>query len=636
MKTRISLLLCVSIFFGITVSRAQEQVYQEAPMLMELVEQGLLPSVQERLPKHPRVFPVYEEIGKYGGTLHGAYKGLSDRYGPTKLIEERIVEFQQNSPDEIEIVNGYIDDFTVNADSSVFTFTLKEGLRWSDGILVTTRDVQFWYEDIFLDTDLTPSINSLYRVNNIPLTVEIVDNLTFTVHFVGPYPLFPEILAKESTGAPGLDRPGFIQPFHYLSQFHPHYAQQQDLDAAVAKYGVTSWTQLWGEEGPIQSWWLNPDLPVITPWRILTPPPGDVIVMERNPYYYGVDPEGNQLPYIDYIEYQLIEVNDFINLMVAEGKIDAQGRHITNDLSFLQQNAEAGNYRIMTWKEASTMTIFPNLSIQDEVLSTLFEDIRFREALNIAIDRHTLNDVFFSSLREPRQGSPISGSPYYDPAYETLWTTYDLNRANSLLDEVGLTTRDAQGFRLRSDGQRLSLTIDTYTPDSILPFVQLAWKDLGIETTIHFWEDRDAFNDFVGNNSHQMFYDTLDRSSIVSSDPRRYLGLDACANQYFVWWDSNGTQGIEPPSDHWIRKVWSAWEQAQSASNQDEAKAFVQEIITLNRENNCFIGILGEDPVYYVVNNNVRNFPDDMINDDVLRSPGNANPQQWFFVSEGE
>jgi peptide/nickel transport system substrate-binding protein len=129
-----------------------------------------------------------------------------------------------------------------------------------------------------------------------------------------------------------------------------------------------------------------------------------------------------------------------------------------------------------------------------------------------------------------------------------------------------------------------------------------------------------------------MFFDTLDRSSIVSSDPRRYLGSEACADQYFDWWDSNGLQGIEPPKDHWIRQTWAAWEHAKNAPTLDEARAFVQEIITINRENNCFIGTLGEDPVYYVVRNNVGNFPDNLINDDVLRSPGNANPQQWFFI----
>jgi peptide/nickel transport system substrate-binding protein len=636
MKIKLFLLLFLVLLSSMISSRAQDQTYQEAPMLTEKVQQGLLPPVQERLPKHPRVFPVYEEIGQYGGTLHGAYKGLSDRYGPTKLIEERIVEFQQPTVDNIEIVNGYIDDFKVNDDSSVFTFTLKEGLRWSDGILVTTRDVQFWYEDIFLNTDLTPSISNLYRANNIPLSIEIVDDLTFKVKFEGSYPLFPEILAKESTGAPGLDRPGFIQPFHYLSQFHPQYAKTEDLLAAVTKYAVADWTQLWGEDGPVQSWWLNPDLPVITPWKIVVPPPAEVILMERNPYYYGVDTAGNQLPYIDYVEYQLIEVNDFINLMVAEGKIDAQGRHITNDLAFLEQNAEAGDYRIMKWKEASTMTIFPNLNTQDEVLRTLFEDIRFREALNIAIDLQTLNDVFFSGLREPRQASPISGSPYYDSIYETLWMTYDSDRANALLDEVGLATRDEEGFRLRPDGKRLSLTIEVYGPDTILSFVQLSWTALGIETNIHVWDDRDAFEAYRADNSHQMFFDTLDRSSIVSSDSRRYLGFEACADQYFLWWDSNGLQGIEPPKDHWIRQAWTAWEQAQSAHTQEEARAFVQEIITINRENNCFIGTLGEDPVYYVVKNNVRNFPDGLINDDILRSPGNANPQQWFFIKEAE
>ena len=631
MKIQHTLLSFILMVLVTTIALAQDEIaYHEAPMLAEMVAAGELPPVEVRLPTHPRIIPVFNEIGTYGGTLHGAYRGDSDRWGPTKLIEERILEFEQRDAETIRLVPGYIDAWSIEDGGVSFSFTLKEGLRWSDGEPVTTRDVQFWYEDIFLNSDLTPAISGLYQVNGEPLRIEIVDEYTFIVRFAAPYPLFPEILAKESTGAPGLDRPGFIQPFHYLSQFHPNYATQEALDAITAEYGVASWVELWNERGQIQSWWLNPDLPVITPWRIVVPPPADVIVMERNPYYYGVDEAGNQLPYIDRVEHRSFESNEEFDFLVLQGAIDAQGRHVSSDYVLYTDNAELGNYQVFIWHHASTDTLFPNLNVQDEVLASLYADSRFIQALNIAIDRNTINQLAASGLAEPRQASPVTGSPFYDAAYETLWTEYDPHAANALLDELGLSERDAEGFRLRPDGQRLSILIDTEIANDELVLVALYWGDVGIEVQTRV-SDRDVFNTIRDNNEHQMFLYDLDRSSIVSADPRRYLGWEGCVNEYYKWLNSDGTIGIEPPADHWIRQAWTVWDNAKTASSLEEAHAFVQDLITVNRENNCFIGLIGETPSLFIVSNEIGNFPNGLTDDDTLRTPGNAHPMQWYL-----
>lgn len=632
MKFRTILLSLMSLLLLSAVAVAQDSSeYNEAPMLAEMVEAGELPPVEERLPVNPRVFPVYEEIGQYGGTVVRGFTGPSDRWGPTKLLEERIVEFEQYDSDTIELVPGYIDAWEILDNGATFSFTLKEGLRWSDGHPVTTRDVQFWYEDIFLNEELTPSISELYQVNGEPLTVEIIDEQTFHVKFSAPYPLFPEILAKESTGAPGLDRPSFIQPFHYLSQFHPNYASEEELAAILDEYSVENWIDLWDSSGQIQAWWFNPELPVITPWMIEVPPPANTVVMVRNPYYYGVDEAGNQLPYIDRIEHRFFEDREAFNLMIIQGEIDVQARHVdAANFTLYKENEANGDYRVVLWRNASTSSLFPNLNTTNEVLASLYADSRFIQALNIAIDRETINELVFSGLAEPRQASPVSGSPYFDPEYENLWTEYDPDAANALLDEMGLTERDEEGFRLGPDGERLTIVMETQTETDILELVASYWAEIGIEGLPRVIE-RSLLEDRRANNELDMYFGGLDRSSIVSADPRRYLGWETCANEYYKWWSSDGETGIEPPADHWIRDAWAAWDNAKSAPTIEDARAFVQEIITINRENNCFIGMVGEEPTLYIVNNAIGNFPAELTNDDAVRSPGNGAPMQWFY-----
>ncbi len=616
------------------LASAQPTQYQEAPMLAEQVEAGELPPVAERLPTNPRVFPVFETIGSYGGTLRRAYTGASDRWGPTKLLEERIVELVQSDPDTIDLVPGWVDEYTISDDASSFTFTIMEGLKWSDGEPVTTRDVQFWYEDIFLNKELNPNISELYQAGGEPMIVSIKDEQTFTVQFAGPYPLFPEILAKESTGAPGLDLPSFIQPFHYLKDFHPAYADADKLNAEFKQYGANVWTDLWNDSGAVQAWWFNPDLPVITPWRIKVPPPADVVVMERNPYYYGVDEEGHQLPYIDRIEHRFFEDPEAFNLMIIQGTIDLQSRHVNpGDFTLYKENEAKGGYHVVTWRNAGTDSLFPNFNTKDEGLKSLFEEQRFREAINLAIDRVAINELVYSGLAEPRQASPISGSPYFDAEFEQQWTEYDPDKANALLDEVGLTERDGEGYRLRPDGQRLSIVVESADESDTLDLISAYWADVGIEVLPRVME-RSLFEERRANNQQDMYIGGLDRSSVVSADPRRYLGWETGLNEYYKWYSSNGSDGIEPPADHTIRDAWAAWDNAKSAATIEEARGFVQDLITVNKENNWFVGMVGEAPSLFIVSDKLHNFPADFTADDALRTPGNGVPQQWFFAEQ--
>lgn len=607
--------------------------FQESPMLTELVNAGKLPPVEERLPQNPRVLPVYEKIGVYGGTWHRAYSGIGDKWNVGKLLAEPIVKFHMTLPDKLELVPNWCDDYKLSADAKTYTFHIREGLKWSDGVPVTTDDVKFWYEDVFQNKDLLPNPPATLVAGGEPLKVEIVDQFTFNVIFAAPNPLWLSGLAMNSTD-PGLLKPGFILPSHYLKNFLPKYAKQADLDKVVADKQVKGWKELWGSAGAIESEWLNPDMPTLAAWKVKVPPPAEQLVYERNPYYFAVDEEGNQLPYIDEITFDLFQDPETINLWAVQGKLDEQSRGLDSaNLPLYKQNEAKGDYRTLTWRSTQMQVIFPNLNVEDPILNKLFNNADFRQALNIAINRDEVQQIAWNGFGVPRQASPVSGTQYYDAEFSQKWIQYDAEAANKLLDGLGLTEKDSDGYRLREDGKRLGITLvyEEGAKCNFCELIQKYWEDVGIELTLKN-VDRTLFDQLMADGKADMLVWWWDRNNLIEADPTNYLGTDNIwAPQWGKWELSNGKEGQEPPADHPIRQLWAAWDAATSTSDPAEAQKAIQQIVTIHKENVWVIGLVGEDPVAWVASNRMHNVPNGLVSDEAYREEGFGQPAQYFL-----
>jgi peptide/nickel transport system substrate-binding protein len=606
--------------------------FEESPMLAEMVAAGKLPPVDERLPARPTVVEAIE-VGQFGGTWHRAYSGPGDRWGPTKLLEERVLKWTADASGEAVLKPGFIESYSVSDDSSAYTFTLLEGLKWSDGAPVTTDDVAFWYNDIFLNKDIVPNIDPTFAPGGVPMQVEIKDARTFTVKFAQPYVYFLQILAKDSTGEPSLDRPSFLFPKHYLSQFNNRYASAAELEAAAKKFNVAKWTDLWGSKGAATAWWANPDLPVLTAWKIETPAPAETVTMVRNPYYYAVDQDGKQLPYIDRIEHRLYQDPETLNLMVAQGQIDMQGRGMSLDnYTFYKENEARGNYSIVPGRDSNVWSIVPNLTVKDEVLQALFQNRDFRHALSAAVDREAIVELTQSGLAYPIQTAPVTGSPYHKEELSNHWTDYDTDEANSLLDSVGLTARDGDGFRQRSDGQRLSLTIEANDAAHAKTLELLAdmFADVGIELLPRVI-DRTQWDNNRDNNDFQLQWMPFDRLTYVPADPRLMLGSQSYGTEYFKWYQTKGDSGIEPPEGSAVRKMFDAWDRASQAKSLADADAAVGEMIGDFVDAGYVIGVYGGGVVVNIVSNKMHNVQADLVQDDIFRGVGIARTQQFWL-----
>ena len=609
--------------------------YKEAPILAEKVAAGELPPVEERLPKNPRVIPVFNEIGKYGGNWRRAYTGLSDRWGPTNMLSVSVT-VHVLQPDGTQTVEpNWMEEITSNDDATEWTFKIREGLRWSDGELVTTDDVRFWYEDYFLREDLFgPPPFDTFKPGGDMMELTIIDDLTFKTTFKNPYPAFAEIL-DGYTQSPMLPVIAFLIPEHYMRNYHPDYAPEGFLEKEVERYGVKDWKSLWGDRGPVASWWLNPDLPVITPWVAVEPvAPAPQIKFVRNPYYYAVDPEGNQLPYIDTITHDLFQDKETLNLWVVQGLIDMQARHIPTmeNYTLFKEHEEEGGYILKHWMDPTTAGVVFNQNHPDEDYRTLFQDIRFREAASVALNREEYVDIILNGLSEPRQACPPSGSPEYDAEFEKKWAEYDPDRANALLDEIGLTQRDADGYRMFPNGKELKLIFTVTTIDEGVELITEYWKAVGLNTFPNPVE-RSLRESMAANNELMVYPLALGGARIVSgADARFYNSIDTndlgFAPLWAKWYTSGGAQGEEPPADHPLRQVWAAWDAAQTSPTIEAVRANVKKMIDIHKENVWVIGIHGERAAIFVMNKKLGNVPDNLLSG-VYEPLG--RPEQWYF-----
>jgi peptide/nickel transport system substrate-binding protein len=625
------------------------RTYKEAPALAQLVKDGKLPPVEKRLPQNPRVLKPLEETGQYGGTWRRAFRGLTDYLAQGKLMEARLIAWDAPDTNTLRVIPSVIEKWDQNKDATEYTFYLRKGIKWSDGTEVTTEDVKFWWEDIQLNADLTPQPQDSIRqrINNEfkMATLSVVDNSTWKVKFAAPYPLLPIWIAKNGGNANGhmnVVYPAFMAPRGYLQKYLPKYASKEQLDKLAQDKKLQSWVDLWGKggqtDGPIGSFLLNPDLPVMTAWKPERVLPDDPIRLSRNPYFWQVDDQGNQLPYIDSVEHSLYENAEVFKLWIAQGKIDCQQRNVDiAAYTFFKENESKGDYRVLQWRSASTETYFPNQNTPDPVLAELFAKPDFREALNVAINRKEIADVVFNGLTKPRQYSPVPGSPEYDPEMEQRWTQFDQARANTLLDGLGLK-KGADGVRLRPDGQPLEVTIEHTTPpgsatNDMHELVRRAWTAIGVKTSVK-GIDRSLYTEHYRAAELEIGFWGWDRASVNKADPGRWLAYvddGPWAPSFGHYYQQQPYKKEEPPAEHPIRKMWSLWEQVRTEPDEAKGNALFMDIIKLHREAPVAIGVVGESVSVWIVKNNFRNVKPGFINDDTLRDYGLINPAQFFL-----
>lgn len=599
----------VVVFVLAVGTAASASPYNESPMLKALVEAGELPPVEQRLPEEPLVVGpgtlapeehVDFEIGQYGGPLRMVSSTPEVNFDVYIMSSEPLLRGQGHGMANLQ--PNLVSHFEVTENNTVFTFTLRKGLKWSDGTPVTTEDVRFAIEDVMFNEVLTPVVpvnyRSAARAGGDPMELTIVDDYTFSLSFSEPYGGF---VTDTSVGGWWQSYNALLKPSHYLKQYHIDYTPLEDMRAELeAEEFEDEWWQLFGLRDIVGSAMTRTraiGFPTLHPWMRVDGPDG-VMVFQRNPYFHKVDTAGNQLPYFD--EIRSYEASDIqmVNMMVISGEADwLRDQAALTSMPLYVQNQERGGYEVLVLEHHLTPTVLKmNPHHEDETWSSLVNNLEFRRALNMAIDRQEIIDVAYFGMAE----------------FPTLVPSeYDPEEANRILDSIGMDQRDSEGYRLAPNGEHFEFFVEyadmaaDFVP--VLELVAEFFSDVGVRTVL-----RQISWALVGQRiqSNEIMASMLWRSpgqwpGLVNTD---YLPMRTWGAQWRTWFNTGGEGGIEPPD--YVKELFDLHQYGvTTVPDTPENEAAVQAIFDWFYDNIPYF-IMVERPGYPVlVNNRIRNVP---------------------------
>lgn len=427
--------------------------YSQPAWMDKLVQDGALPPVEERLPKEPQVqlaSGMSDGIGTYGGVwrefsavpTEGWNLGAGQTqgwFGINAIFDEPLVIigpiFLRN--DGVEPLPNLAKSWEWQEDGKVLIMHLIEGAKWSDGDPFDADDVMFTWEDMILDPNVRSwTRESTWQIDGKPVTLEALDQYTLKWTFPEAYPIAMLYNMSELNF--------YVSPSHWLKPKHPKYNKDMDYVSFENCMPPT-------------------DLPVPTlgPWVPVSYKTDEFMVLRRNPYYWKVDEEGKQLPYIDEVTFQKGTSGVGRTMGTMAGSLDHD--NVENPEVFVEMMKKAADPNVHFYLEWGPellaydleLNLSANLGVKDErdaALRNLFRDLRFRKALSYAIDREGLAQ---SLVRGPFLrgfvGGLYPGCPYFDRA-SVVYYPYHVESAKLLLADLGLKDTDNNGILNWTEG----------------------------------------------------------------------------------------------------------------------------------------------------------------------------------------
>ncbi len=514
-------------------------------------------------PSDPATFNYAMNTSPFG-VFPFIYQGLVQENGMTTKLEPALAE-----------------SWTISEDKKRITFTLRDGLKWSDGKPLTVDDVMFTYEDIYLNKKIPTLFKDFLRIGNQDVFPSLRKLDGRRVEFTLPEPFTP-FLRYSATLA--------ILPAHVLR----HSVLSNDAN------GNPQFLSTWGTN-------TAPDKIIGNgPYQIESYTPSERVILRRNPYYWRKDTQGVKLPYIDSIVWQIIPSTDNHLLRFRSGELDTLDVQ-PEAFALLKREEKRGKYTIHNGglKTGINFITF-NLNrasnsqgkpFVDLIKSGWFNNLVFRQAIAYAIDRQRMKTNIYQGLGE-LQHSPIAvQSPYYlSPKAGLKVYGYNPQRAKQLLVKAGFQYNSQQEL-LDKDGNRVQFTILVKSEDQsrIAAAVQIQQdlKQIGIQADLQ-----------------TLTFNTVLQKLLARRDWECYVGAFESGvvepNFVALFWNSKGSfhmfnQGSQSKKRPIVGWKATAWEQEidrlfqEGAREADESKR--KEIY------GKFQQIVAEElPVFFLVN----------------------------------
>ncbi|HZJ21999.1 MAG TPA: ABC transporter substrate-binding protein [Anaerolineales bacterium] len=621
--------------------------FKEAPMLAEMVASGDLPPVEERLPVKEDIMVVtpVDGIGEYGGIWHETtwWQGMGN-------IEMTVYDPPVRwKADYTGYEPGLVKEWEIAEDGKTLTWHFRQGVKWSDGVdFIPAVDLAYWWELATNEDEGLVSIPFWGRDSDgTPMEVSFPDDYTMVMQWNEPHYIANFVVAQGFWEWLPMERPK-----HFLSPHDPNYDSTktyEDLEKVV--YGG--------------DWLMNvAGYPCLHAWCPETVESGVKTVLKRNPYYWKVDTEGNQLPYIDYIDTVLIEDSQARLLEVSQGKFEAtfRGTDDPTNIPFLLEQADANDYYLhegavngaggwpawninMNFNDCET---YPDTC---EEIRALLQNQDFRQGLAYALDRERLIDVAWGGIGEPTAftispqawhfASP-EGKAVYDEWKET-YSQYDPELAAEKFDAAGFVDADGDGFRDLPSGAPFELVMDQGDwGGQVIPVVSnevyaANLEEVGVNTLINDligqpdWTLRHSEGLFMIRNSHASELDVWTFPDWIF--PLR--GTEARAwpleGKYY---ETGGAEGWEPqPDTTFAYELQQLYKQGIAEPDIEKRHQIVYDAIRILIDNGPFIiGGSGDQQMPVVVRNGFHGIPDTVILGPwAPGSPGNLSPEQFWM-----
>lgn len=608
--------------------------WHEAPALAAQVAAGTLPSAAQRMPTQPQVVQPTKEAGRYGGTLRTPLRGDGDQNGILRMVGPQ--GLTRWSPDYESVVANVTESWSRNTDATEWTFKLRHGMRWSDGIPFTADDILFTVNELLPNKTFFASPPSQYVVAGKLMRAEKIDDFTVKLIMGGPSLSLPELLATP------LGQHPVLYAKHYCERFTPHNPAVADLAAAARQPNWAALFRLRCGDIEIPSRWSNPDRPTLDPWLITVPYTGGgtEVALRRNPYFWQVDPAGNQLPYIDTISFRVISDLQSMILATIGGQFDFVARYIVAiaNKPVLAQHQADGGYVLQpfTSTQGGALVLWVNQTDKDPKLRALLTQHEFREALSLGMDRDEINDIVFLGQSSSWQTSPLETTKFYNKQLALQFTDHDTDKANALLDKLGLK-RGSNGMRTLPDGSRLFLTADASLSDSgaadTLELIKKQWTEIGIDLGIKN-EERSLYYDRAQNNDYDLAIETAPGGIDPTSDPRLWLSTHSLDSRQSIpwqhWYASDGKSGEQPSAS--MRERLALWDQWKQASSEQEADGLFKQILQKAADAFEVLGTVRGPTLFGIRSKKLMNVPDAIPYSWNYPTPAPTLPQQYFFA----
>jgi peptide/nickel transport system substrate-binding protein len=591
-------------------ANAMPTEFKQSPMLDSVAN---LPPVKERLPEVPKLtneMPedmLSYEIGTYGGTLRTVTSVVDWDADAFVAGNEPLL----NTPGIVgkDVTGNVLESYEASADQKEFTFHLRKGLKWSDGQPVVMEDFRFTIEDVIFNKELTTVFPGWLCAGGTesgkPMTFTVVDDWTFKMAFDQPYGGFPIRLAIQ--GWRGYT--DLLKPAHYMKQFHTKYGDKAQIEKLMKENKFESWVQLFNLKN-VNNWDLTRiksiGFPSLYPW-LLKSADKTKYVFERNPYYFKVDSEGNQLPYIDKIESSIVQDIEMVGMKTIAGEVDFSRESASLiKMPLYKENEKNGIKALLNNMHVTPTDIMFNQTFKDKTWQSVVRDVRFRKAISLGTDRQEIIDTIYYGFAEPGN---IQDS------------TFDPEQANKLLDEMGMK-KGADGKRTAPDGKKFSwiFEVGAQAPD-IVPMAQLLvsqWQKLGLDVTMKriegsLWDQKNAANE-------------LQCTMIWTHTPLYYQddwGKGFWGNTWNMWKANKGTKGEEPPQD--VKDFYAAVD-ALLISPPEEYQAKLDAVKKMLADNYYYMIPLANVKQPVVVNDKLGN-----VSENGFGIATNFSAEQFYF-----